>query len=123
MESVRRLSHDFPGNSVTGELDEADPRYEDFANDEPCPALDPETGACELYAARPMTCRVFGPPIRSGEGIGVCELNFQGAKEDEVLAAELDTSWMPLEAALNDEIEAHSGHANATTIAWALANF
>ena len=33
--------------------------FETFANDEPCPVLDPATGACDLYAARPMTCRIF----------------------------------------------------------------
>ncbi|MGC2544456.1 MAG: YkgJ family cysteine cluster protein, partial [Silvibacterium sp.] len=54
-ESIQRLQPDFPGNPVTGQLDESDPRYEDFANDEPCPALDPATGACDLYAARPIT--------------------------------------------------------------------
>ena len=39
-------------------------RFEDFANEEPCPALDPATGLCDIYEWRPMTCRVFGPPIR-----------------------------------------------------------
>ncbi len=27
--------------------------FEDFANDEPCPVLDPKTGTCDLYTARP----------------------------------------------------------------------
>jgi Fe-S-cluster containining protein len=41
--------------------------------DEPCPALDPEAGTCDLYAARPITCRTFGPPVRIGsESVGVC---------------------------------------------------
>lgn len=83
--------------------------------------LDPETGACDLYAARPITCRVFGPPVRSAEGIGVCELNFDGADESEVLAAELDISWSPLEDALNAEAESRSRCSGSTTIAWALA--
>jgi Fe-S-cluster containining protein len=120
VESVQRLKPDFPGNPVTGRLDESDPRFEDFANDEPCPVLDPATGACDLYAARPITCRVFGPPIRSEDGIGVCELNFNGANELQILAAELDTSWTPLETALNTEAESQSGNPGSTTIAWAL---
>ena len=119
-DSVRRLTPDFPGDATTGRLNESDPAFEDFANDEPCPALDPKTGACDLYAARPITCRVFGPPIRSGEGIGVCELNFNGANEEEILAAELDTSWSPLEAELSAQAEAGSGHLGPTTVAWAL---
>jgi Fe-S-cluster containining protein len=120
--SIERLTPNFPGNAVTGELDESDPRYEDFANDEPCPALDPATGACDLYAARPVTCRVFGPPVRSEDGIGVCELNFDGAGEEEILAAVLDTSWFPLEATLNAEAESQSGRTGTTTVAWALLN-
>src|SRR6185312_2313548 len=78
-ECVRRLSPTFPGDPQTGILDEsadAENYFAEFANDEPCPALDPETGACDLYAFRPMTCRTFGPPVRSGPegGLGVCEL-------------------------------------------------
>lgn len=121
-ESVQRLKPDFPGNPATGQLDESDPRYEDFANDEPCPVLDPATGACDLYAARPVTCRVFGPPIRSEDGIGVCELNFNGAYEVQILDAVLDTSWAPLETALNTQAETQSGTSGTTTIAWALLN-
>jgi Fe-S-cluster containining protein len=121
-ESVARLQPDFPGNAVTGQLDESDPRYEDFANDEPCPALDPVTGACDLYATRPVTCRVFGPPVRSGDDIGVCELNFDGAREEEILAAALDTSWSPLETTLITAAESQSGRTGTTTVAWALLN-
>lgn len=119
-ESIQRLQPDFPGNPVTGQLDESDPRYEDFANDEPCPALNPATGACDLYAARPITCRVFGPPVRSEDGIGVCELNFNGAYEVDILAAELDTSWSPLETTLIAEAETHSANPGQTTVAWAI---
>jgi Fe-S-cluster containining protein len=119
-ESVRRLTPGFPGDPVTGQLDESDLRYDDFANDEPCPALDPATGACDLYAARPITCRVFGPPIRSEDGIGVCELNFDGATEQEIFAAELDTTWSALETSLNSDAETQSGVSGSTTVAWAL---
>ncbi len=66
-------------------------------DDEPCPALDPDTGACELYAWRPLTCRVFGPPVRSGPGaIGMCELCFEGATDAEIeaCAVELDAEVM-----------------------------
>jgi len=121
-ESITRLTPGFPGNPFTGQLNESDPRYEDFANDEPCPALDPATGACDLYAARPVTCRVFGPPVRAENGIGVCELNFVGATEEEILAAELDTSWSPLETTLVAETESQSGRTGTTTVAWAILN-
>ena len=55
-------------------------------DDEPCPALDPATGACELYEARPMICRVFGPAVRDGDSVSACELCYQGATAEEVAA-------------------------------------
>jgi Fe-S-cluster containining protein len=92
----------FPGNRITGILNdspEAQAAFEDFANDAPCPALNPSSGLCDLYAARPMTCRVFGPPVRSSseaeetnepeEGFAVCELCFTTATPEEIAAAEM----------------------------------
>lgn len=119
-ESVRCLTPDFPGNAVTGQLNESDPRFDDFANDEPCPALNPTTGACDLYAARPITCRTFGPPVRTEGGIGICELNFVGASAEEIVAAELDTTWSEVESLLNSEAEIQSDNRGPTTVAWAL---
>src|ERR1700728_3484980 len=55
-DAVARPSPDFPGDPVTGLLHqgiEAAENFPDFANDEPCPALDPATGHCELYQMRP----------------------------------------------------------------------
>src|ERR1700680_1117613 len=48
------LSPDFPGDLVTGLLsdddsDEACKQWDEYANDVPCPVLDPEKGTCELY--------------------------------------------------------------------------
>lgn len=93
----------YPGDLQSGLLfeDEASQeRFEDFANDAICPVLDPATGTCDLYAARPVTCRVFGPPVRHEEGLGVCELCFQGASEAEVLAAEMVLPSPAIEEAL-----------------------
>src|SRR6202451_4788639 len=73
-EAVSRLSRDFPGDPTSGLLDEgedAEQRFAEFANEEPCPALDPATGLCELYESRALYCRVFGPPVRSEDGLGV----------------------------------------------------
>ncbi len=120
-QSIARLLPDFPGDPVTGLLDEdAEDSFEHFANDEPCPALDPATGTCDLYAARPMTCRIFGPPIRSADGIGICELCFQGATEQEILAAELNMDWTSLEESTNTKAEDESGRAGTTIVAFAL---
>ena len=65
---IAALSAHFPGTPETGILAEEDEAWEQFAGlpeaDGPCPALDPATGRCELYAARPLTCRIFGPPVQ-----------------------------------------------------------
>ena len=123
-DAVARLSPDFPGDPVSGILDEGDDaeqRFSDFANDEPCPALDPATGNCELYESRPMTCRVFGPPVRSEDGLGVCELCFHGATDKEIAACELKPDPDDLESALLEELETATGKRGKTIIAFCLA--
>ena len=39
--------------------------YETFASD-PCPALDPDSGACTVYAWRPVPCRTYQPVAKVG---------------------------------------------------------
>ena len=118
--SVKGLSQDFPGDPATGLLDPGqEARFEDFANDEPCAALDPATGLCDLYRSRPMTCRVFGPPVRSGEGLGVCELCYHGATEEQIAACEMPVTG--LEEELLKEFEQSSGRRGQTLVAFALA--
>jgi Fe-S-cluster containining protein len=120
--SVERLAADFPGDVATGVLDpEQDALFEDFANDEPCAALDPETGLCDLYRARPMTCRVFGPPVRTEQGLGVCELCYHGATEEQIAACEMPVDPEGLEAGLLEEFEQSSGRRGRTLVAFALA--
>jgi Fe-S-cluster containining protein len=85
---------EFPGDVRTGLLGDSDEdrqRFEEYANEAACPALDPVTGRCDLYAWRPMTCRVFGPPVRMGEGqaLGHCELCFAGASAAQVASCEM----------------------------------
>jgi Fe-S-cluster containining protein len=122
--SVERLAEDFPGDPATGLLDssaEGEARFEDFANDEPCAALDPVTGLCDLYLARPVTCRVFGPPVRSQQGLGVCELCYHGATEEQIAACEMPVDPDGLEATLLQELEHTSGKHGCTLVAFALA--
>jgi Fe-S-cluster containining protein len=123
-ESVARLSPEFPGDVVSGILDEGDEaaaRFSDFANDEPCPVLDPATGNCDLYESRPMTCRVFGPPILSEDGLGVCELCYHGASDKEIAACEMKPDPDDLEAALLKKVEESTGVHGNTIIAFCLA--
>jgi len=78
-EAIRRRAAHFLA------LDEA------AADEEPCPALDPAAGTCDLYAYRPITCRTFGPAVSlGGEAAGICELCFQGATEEEIAGCTVD---------------------------------
>ena len=105
------FGHDFPGdleNGLLGASEENQERFEEFANDAACPALDPATGRCDVYEWRPMTCRVFGPPIRmagadDAEALGHCELCFIGASQAQVAACEMPVP-QDFEAELLDEI-------------------
>lgn len=122
-ESIARWREGFPGDLETGRLDEsaeAEEQFADFANDEACPALDLETGMCDLYAARPMTCRVFGPPVRSEDGLGVCELCYHGASDEEIAGCEMELETDALEAGLNAEVEAMTERNGSTIVAFAL---
>jgi Fe-S-cluster containining protein len=120
-QSIARIGANFPGDPHSGVLDEArDDQLEDFANDEVCPALDPATGCCDLYAARPMTCRVFGPPLRVEDGIGVCELCYHSAAEEEIAACELHLDAEELESTLTAEAERAVGRSGNTIVAYAL---
>jgi Fe-S-cluster containining protein len=118
----------FPGNRETGILSdspEAEAVFEDFANDAPCPALNPESGLCELYDARPMTCRVFGPPVQScqdeanEEGLAVCELCFTDASPEEIAAAEMIVPYAE-EQSLLDQLQREQSTSGDTIIAYCL---
>lgn len=90
-ESVARMEREFPGDTVARILAE-----DGAADSEPCPALDLTTGLCDLYEARPVTCRTFGPPLHfRGEALGICELCFDGASADEIAACAVE---IPMEA-------------------------
>ena len=121
--SVRRLSADFPGDATSGVLDEgveAEERFAEFANDEPCPVLDPETGLCDLYSARPLTCRTFGPPVQSDGGLGVCELCFQDASDEQIAACEMIVDPDDLESRLLQKLEKPNAVRGRTTVAFCL---
>jgi Fe-S-cluster containining protein len=130
---VREFGPGFPGDvasGVLGETEEEQARFEEFADEAACPALNPETGLCDVYAWRPMTCRVFGPPVRirptdedlfagtprsEGEALACCELCFVGATEGEIAACEMAVPH-EVEAQLVEE----TGQTGETVVAFAL---
>lgn len=123
--AIERLASAFPGDPKTGVLadnEDAEARFEDFGNDEPCPVLDPTTGTCELYQSRPITCRAFGPPVRSEDGLGVCELCFQGASDEEIAECEMEVDPDDLESRLLEELQEAGIPSGRTIVAFAVAD-
>jgi Fe-S-cluster containining protein len=117
---IAKHGPEFPGDVTTGRLGESDEerdKFEEFANDAPCPALDPVSGRCDVYAWRPMTCRIFGPPVRmKGSALGHCELCFHGASQAEVVACAMEVPH-----ALEAEVLSEVGIEGETVVAFALA--
>jgi hypothetical protein len=66
-----------------------------------------------------MTCRVFGPPVRSEEGLGVCELCYHGATEDEIASCEMRPDPDSFEDLLVEELE-RQGRRGSSIVAFAL---
>ncbi|MEP0775595.1 MAG: YkgJ family cysteine cluster protein [Acidobacteriota bacterium] len=115
------LRRDFCGDPATGELTgDSQARLAFFTAHQalPCPALDPASGACELYAARPVSCRTFGLPIRCGEEVlPPCRLNFATASADEIAAAAVDPDPEDVEGQLLARLAGGD-----TVVAWVLAH-
>ena len=126
--ALTRLDPWFPGDVATGVLGESYEEvilFEEFANNEPCPALDvshgPDHGTCDLYESRPILCRTFGPPMRTDEGnLATCELCYIDASTEEIERCELDPAIPALEEDSNAVNEANTGKRGETLIAYAL---
>jgi len=118
--AIREMSEDFPGDLASGLLRgdlEAEDRFFERHAALPCPLLDPDTGLCELYAARPLSCRTFGLPVRIGEeNLPPCHLCFRDASAQEIEACRVLIDPEGLE----DQILGDAGEVE-TLIAFALA--
>jgi Fe-S-cluster containining protein len=114
--SVERMRRECPADPQGNALNR-----DDAAEDDPCPALDPATGTCDLYLARPIICRTFGPAVRFGmESLAVCELCYEGATDTEIAACEVAVDPENLEAELLRDLE-RAGETGDTVVALALA--
>jgi len=100
--SVERICREFPVDPLGAVL-----AVEEAAEDEPCPALDPVSGACDLYSARPVTCRTFGPAVSCGaEALAVCELCYRGATDEQIAACRVDLDFGEIDEGDGDTIVA-----------------
>jgi Fe-S-cluster containining protein len=123
-----KLGPFYPGELATGELTGSPDQielFEEWAHAEACPVLDPATQTCDLYAHRPVLCRTFGPPIRNdaddpGAGMAICELCFTHAADSEIAAAEMDSSFRPMQELAEHEYTINNPAGGATIVAFAL---
>lgn len=103
------MREDFPGDPQTGTLsgdEEAENRFFERHAALPCPVLDPATGLCDLYDARPISCRTFGLPVRIGEeNLPPCRLCFRGASPAEIEACRVIVDPEGLEDRLLAQVE------------------
>ncbi len=110
--SAARLAPPPPRHPLTGApapTPDAPEAFDTFPDDEPCPALDPATHTCDLYAARPILCRTFGPPlVTPDDGLAVCELCFDGASPAEIDRCQLDPAILDAEQQAEALFAAHS---------------
>jgi Fe-S-cluster containining protein len=122
--AIASYRKDFPGDPVTGILgadEESETRFEHFAEEDPCPVLDPATGTCDLYAWRPLTCRTFGPALRmNSDSVDTCELCYHGATDEEIVSVQVDLDVAENEAELEEQSEAITGLRGETIVAYAV---
>ncbi len=120
--AVTRQAHAFGAGRAGVFATEAEEErfYETFASD-PCPALDPDSGACTVYAWRPVACRTYGPPVRmGGDDLPPCPLCFKGAAREETEAARQTIEVGHVEDPVTDRVEQATGRRGMTTIAFAI---
>lgn len=116
---IEAWAAEYPGDAASGLLGTSEAEqeaFDEFANEAACPALDPASGRCDVYAWRPMTCRVFGPPVRQESGaLACCELCFTSAADEEVADCE-----MHVPHDLEERLVEDMGDVSQTVVAYAL---
>jgi Fe-S-cluster containining protein len=109
----------YPGDPGTGELFDED-NLPASMDELTCPALDPETGGCDLYAARPVTCRSFGPATKIGDDrLAACELCYAGATDEQIAGCAVEVDPEGLENQLVEALDG-AGIKGTTIVAYAL---
>jgi Fe-S-cluster containining protein len=123
--AVETLRREFPGDPESGRLC-GDEQSEDLFFERhaalPCPVLDPQTGTCDLYDARPMSCRTYGPPVRiGGEDLPPCRLCFDGAPPGTVEACRVQSDPGGIERAIVERLERGGAKGYETIVAFAVS--
>jgi len=114
----------FPGDPDAGRLG-GDEGVEDLFFERhagvPCPALDPATQTCGLYAHRPMFCRTYGLPVTlGGAKLPPCRLCFTTATPATIEECRVNPDPMDLERAIVNRLKRDGGDDRETIIACAI---
>ena len=124
--AVDRLRDGFPGDAERGLLtgnEEAEDRFLEQHSDMPCPALDPASQTCDLYAHRPISRRTYGPPVRfNGENLPPCRLCFTTAQPQAVEACRVEPDKDGLERLILNRLKRDDLEGRETLIAWAVGD-
>lgn len=114
----------FPGDAVKGGLsgvEAAEDAFFDAQSAVPCPALDPATQTCDLYAHRPMTCRTYGLPVAFGsENLPPCRLCFTRSTPEAIESCRVTPDKHGIEAAILNRLRRDGGDDSETIVAYAV---
>jgi len=118
------LAPGFPGEAGSGRLIHDEERLDRFLKlhaTMACPVLAPRSGRCELYEARPVACRTYGPPLRFGAiDSPPCGLCFVGADSSAVDRCRIETRSDEVEAQVEELLDPTAGGRWETLIAFAV---
>lgn len=114
----------FPGDAAIGRLSgdkAAEDRFFEAPPAAPCPALDPATQTCDLYAHRPMACRTYGLPVTfSGENLPHCRLCFTRSTTETIESCRVTPDKLGIEAAILKRLRRDGGDDAETIVAYAV---
>ena len=101
-EAMMAMQSDFPGDWPSGLLDGARAGEELYSQRFamiPCPALQLETGECELYNHRPVACRTFGLAVRIASiDLTPCSLNYTGMSAAQIAERRVELNLEGIDA-------------------------
>jgi Fe-S-cluster containining protein len=121
-QAAAAMAEDFPGHPESGILSKTRKmRSVSSSAMPPCPALEPESGACALCEFRPLSCRTFGLPVRIGsDALPPCRLCFSGATVEELEACRAEIDAEGIESRPPEAMEGAGTPSGQTVVATAL---
>ena len=114
----------FPGDAEKGRLsgdESAEDAFFEAQSALPCPALDPATQTCDLYAHRPMACRTYGLPVSfGGRNLPPCRLCFTRSTPEAIESCRVTPDRHGIEDAILKRLRRDGGEESETIVAYAL---